>query len=139
MRLRSPLCSVALSLLLAACSHTSSDASPNAESAPSAPTTAAATPAAPATPPTVTVTASEKPFEQYQAPGDEALAWVGLYYAVAGTPVDYPAIAARLDPIPARSPVHRPCRRDRDRRCGSGAQHAPPSRADTRQAAHRGQ
>jgi hypothetical protein len=46
----------------------------------------------------VTVTASEKPFEQYQAPGDEALAWVGLYYAVAGTPVDYPAIAARLDP-----------------------------------------
>jgi hypothetical protein len=99
MRLRSPLFSVALSLLLAACSHTSSDAAPPAAAAPPAPKTVAATPAAPATPSAATVTAAEMPFEQYQAPGDDALAWVGLYYAVAGTPVDYAAIAARLDPI----------------------------------------
>jgi hypothetical protein len=98
MRFRSPLFSVALSLLLAACSHSGSDTSTPAAAASSASTTAAVTPAIPATPPTVTVTAGEKPFEQYQAPGDDALAWVGFYYAVAETPVDYPAIAARLDP-----------------------------------------
>lgn len=98
MCLRSPLLCVASSLLLAGCSHSGSDTSTPTAAGPSASTTAGAAPAAPATPPAVTVTAGEKLFEQYQAPGDDALAWMGLYYAVAGTPVDYPDIAARLDP-----------------------------------------
>lgn len=93
MRPRSPLLCVGLGLL-AACSQAAPDSSPPATE--SAAPTSAPVAAAPATPPTVT--ASEKSFSEYQAPEDDALSWLGLYYAAAGTPVDYPAIAARLDP-----------------------------------------
>jgi hypothetical protein len=56
------------------------------------PAVASATSAAPA------VTSTERPFDQYRAPAHDALAWAGLYFAVADTPADYKAVAARFDP-----------------------------------------
>lgn len=88
-------------LTLAGCSHDDGTATPSVHSAPGPSATAASgpTPASgPATAPTATVTAADKPFDQYRAPADDALAWVATYYAVAGTPPDYTAVAARLDP-----------------------------------------
>lgn len=89
-------------LALAGCSHDDGSAPPSVHSNPGSPAAAASgpTPASlpAAAPPTATVTAAEKPFDQYRAPTDDALAWVATYYAVAGTPPDYPAVAARLDP-----------------------------------------
>lgn len=89
-------------LTLAGCSHDDGSSPPSVHSIPGPATTSATgpTPASvPATaPPTATTTAAEKPFDQYRAPADEALAWVATYYAMAGTPPDYQAVAARLDP-----------------------------------------
>ena len=89
-------------LTLAGCSHDDGSAPPSADGVPGPATTAAPgpTPASlpAAAPPTATVTAADKPFDQYRAPADDAVAWVATYYAAAGTPPDYPAVAARLDP-----------------------------------------
>lgn len=60
------------------------------------PYTPTAQPAAPMPDP-LSVTAAEKPFDTYQAPGTDALAWAGAYYAASGAAPDY-AIAARLEP-----------------------------------------
>lgn len=93
-----------LTLALAACSPSppqvvhSADGAASGSTGGSAPTPSAAATAGAPTPSVPSVTAAEHPFEAYRAPGDDALAWVALYYAVRGTPVDYAAVAARLDP-----------------------------------------
>jgi len=85
---------------LAACSPNTP--APEATS-PSAPTAAAPAPSKGAAtapqPPAKAfqVTAAEKAFTDYAAPDDRALAWVGQYYAVTKTKVDYTAVAQRLD------------------------------------------
>ena len=84
-----------LMLATTACSHRDTDQAPtspgSATSTPKAPTAAAA-----ATAPIVT--AAERPFDAYLKPDDDGLQWVALYYAVSGGPVDYSAVAGRLDP-----------------------------------------
>jgi hypothetical protein len=79
---------------LAACSHRDADA-PATSAAGPAHALSAAAPKAPAPSP---VTANEKPFEQYGTGSPDGLAWVALYYGVSGAPVDYAAVAGRLDP-----------------------------------------
>lgn len=87
---------------LAGCSSGEPDPSATANApAPSAsasgkapsPAVGSATSAAPA------VTSTERSFDQYRAPGHDAVAWAGLYFAVADTPTDYKAVAARFDPV----------------------------------------
>ena len=78
-----------------ACSH--SEPSGGAAPKPSATSAPKAKPAENASP-TPRVTAAEKPFADYVPIGDDALAWVGQYYAVAGDSVDYAAVAQRLEP-----------------------------------------
>lgn len=88
-----------LPLALAACSpsHTA-DGAASGSTGGSAPTPSAAATGAVPTPSVPSVTAAEHPFEAYRAPGDDVLAWVALYYGAGGTPVDYAAVAARVDP-----------------------------------------
>ena len=83
-------------VVLAACSHTSNPDATAAPSLPASPPASAPSTAASAT--ALEATASEHPFEDYRAPGDDAVAWVALYYAASGAPVDYTTLAARLDP-----------------------------------------
>lgn len=90
----------AAALLLVACSSgASSSAEPANPSMASGPAAKAAPPAAAAAADVARVTASEKPFDAYRAPDGDALAWVGAYYAASGAAPDYPAVAARLDPV----------------------------------------
>lgn len=84
--------------VLAGCSSAAPDPSATAStpaSSASASKTALSTVAASAAP---AVTSTERSFDEYRAPGHDELAWAGLYFAVAGTPADYKAVAARFDP-----------------------------------------
>ncbi|MDF3982150.1 hypothetical protein P3W23_09130 [Luteibacter sp. PPL554] len=72
-------------------SATANTPASSASASKTAPSTVAAS-AAPA------VTSTERSFDQYRAPGHDELAWAGLYFAVADTPADYKAVAARFDP-----------------------------------------
>jgi hypothetical protein len=86
---------VAVTLALTACSHHEPDTSLTA------PAMASSAPPAHSTAPSAgapTVTAAERPFDTYLKPDEDGLKWIALYYAVSGTPVDYNAVAARLDP-----------------------------------------
>jgi hypothetical protein len=89
-----PLFLIASTLAAIGCSK-APDASGPAPSSAANPAAEAAPPKSSAAP---TVRADERPFEQYQAPGSDAVAWVAQYYAASGSPINAGAVAARLDP-----------------------------------------
>ncbi|APG04848.1 hypothetical protein BJI69_13735 [Luteibacter rhizovicinus DSM 16549] len=86
---------IAVALAVTACSHHEPDTSSvGAATAASAPPVHSAAPSTGAP----TVTAAERPFDTYLKPDSDGLQWVAIYYAVSSGPVDYSAMAGRLDP-----------------------------------------
>jgi hypothetical protein len=94
--MRAPICwMVTVALAATACSHHEPDSSSAGLA------TATSTPPAHSAAPSLgapTVTAAERPFDAYLKPDEDGLKWIALYYAVSGKPVDYNAVATRLDP-----------------------------------------